>query len=499
MKTKKVIRSVAFVLIFAALFSLASAVMKPKWADGNRETISAEEFYNLPKNSVELLFLGSSQMVSGVNTACAYLDYGISSYSLAGSNYPPLVNYYWLREAYKTQKNLKLVILDTSMFYETVEDTVRYRKGLDSMHFSLNKLSAIYDRCKDEGMDAFPTYLFNLINYHSRWEELTAQDVTLQYDNKKIYNGSRIMGDVWVPDVPFDEFATDNDVIGDVEESHKANERQIDFGKKIIEFCRDKEINIALIKTPKLNWTGTGSDGVRKIAEEYSIEFLDFSNKQGMKNIGFDYYNDMYDEEHLNIRGCTKLTKYLCDYFSDKIDFTDYRNDSTYVFNKLDDYNDNYVDNMMKSSVDALEFLSYLDNPMFDILISSTADISSLWTPAMAEEFKKLGIKADISDLSGKNYIFVIHEGKCVYEEVSEDDISYKGEFSNGRKLKVKATDTASAKSVYATVGSAKKYPGVLGMNFYIFNNVKGMYSATISIAEKDGILCAARRPQSED
>lgn len=493
MKAKKVIRAVAFLLIFASMFSLASSILKPKWYDGNRETVSAEEFYDLPKNSIELLFFGSSQMVSGVNTACAYLDYGISSYSLAGSNYPPLVNYYWLREAYKTQKNLKLVVLDTSMFYETVEDSARYRKGLDSMHLSFNKISAIYDRCKDEGMDAFPTYLFNLINYHSRWEEITVEDVTREFDMSQIYNGSRITGDVWTPNISYDEFITDNDVPGDVDEEHLANERQIGFGKKIIEFCQDKGIKVVLIKTPKENWTKTGSEGVSEIAKKYSIDFIDFSTDEGMKNIGFDYYNDLKDQEHLNVRGCTKLTKYLCERYSEEIDFTDYREDSDYVFKKLDDYKAYFTDKMMKSSLDAGEFLNYLNAPMFDILISSSSDISDLWTPELQKSLKKTGVKADISSLKGKNYIFFIQGGKCVYEEVSENEISYKGKYPDGRKIEVKVTADMSAKSVYATIGSTKKYPNTLGMNFYIFNNQKNAYSATMSITEKDGVLCAER------
>ena len=65
MTKKQVIKTIAFLLIFAVLFTTVSSVMRAKWAEANSEDLVVDEFNNLiQEDTLEMLFLFRFSFIS---------------------------------------------------------------------------------------------------------------------------------------------------------------------------------------------------------------------------------------------------------------------------------------------------------------------------------------------------------------------------------------------------------------------------------------------------
>ncbi len=105
--------------------------------------IQLADFYELDKNQVDVLCIGSSHVYYGINTCQLFEDYGIASYLLASPGQPVWISYYLLEEALKTQYP-RLVVLDIGTLYRKEEDFGAYSwETVISMKPSKTKWGAI--------------------------------------------------------------------------------------------------------------------------------------------------------------------------------------------------------------------------------------------------------------------------------------------------------------------------------------------------------------------
>lgn len=469
---KKVIRAAAFLLIFGILFLWTTDVFYAKTESAFN--IIFKDLYKLPKDSVELCELGSSQIVSGLNSMKLYEDYGISGYSIGGGDQPVMMSYYWLREMCKRQP-ITTAVMDVSMLYEKVEEE-RMRTNLDGMRFSPLKAELILEYASMEETETFEksdtvfSYLFNIVNYHSRWKELTDIDFDI-YRNKELpWRGNRMIPIAYKSDIPYEEFIIDNQADG-VKETVP---EQKEYFVRIVEFCRENNIQLILIKTPKATWDMASHNGIQVLADEYGLPFLDFNTDAMLKEIGFNYAQDMRNYNHMNIRGMDKLTDYMAKYLLDRYEFTDYREQNKkYPFSE-EAYHGKYKDNYLLTTTDLQEVFSYLKDTRYDIVMQATGNISGVWQEEYNTYLEEMGITLDIASLTKQNYIIVIHGGNMVYEEVSDEAIEYEGEFSDGRPFVLKSSLKAKEEDMAVRLGSISKKFGRKGLNILIYDNKTG-------------------------
>ena len=76
---RKVIRTGAFALVFVVLFSFVSTFFKMTDAV-NIATI--EGFYKEPKNTIDVMMIGASEVYADYSATEAWKNYGYTSYSL---------------------------------------------------------------------------------------------------------------------------------------------------------------------------------------------------------------------------------------------------------------------------------------------------------------------------------------------------------------------------------------------------------------------------------
>lgn len=102
--------AVCFCLLLILLLKHVYGIFS--WKDGSWAYLTpVPTFYELEKDSVDVLFLGSSHCYCSIRNAQLWDNYGMAAYSLAISGQDLAASYYWLKEALKTQSP-KVVCLE---------------------------------------------------------------------------------------------------------------------------------------------------------------------------------------------------------------------------------------------------------------------------------------------------------------------------------------------------------------------------------------------------
>ncbi len=306
-----ILAAVAFILLFALLLSLVSGAFRP------REGLT---FYEEPKDSLDVLFLGSSHMLNAVSPMELWRDYGMASCNLAENGQVLPVTYYVLLDALQRQSP-KLVVVDV---YKVVQDTLYDTKSylhtsLDGMPLGLAKLRAVYGLLPAGERTEF---LFDLTLYHDRWRD--------EEGLKRETRDPDFKGYVPLTAVePHEGFAV-------LPESETASlpETPVQYLAKIVELCRDKNVDLLFIAAPFTTPVPDDMDRQRRVnavadlAKTWGVPFVNMMHE--LDGMDFDLSADLADTYHANVSGMKKITAWLGAYIAAHYAIPDRRDDSRY-------------------------------------------------------------------------------------------------------------------------------------------------------------------------
>lgn len=309
-------------LSLVLILSLLTSVFVPKYYGVWATTAAMDGFYELEDNSIDVLFLGSSQIMTAISPTQIYDETGITSYNLGTEQQNLVTSYFLLREALQYQQP-KAVVLDVLFMYPYYSDSALnskeefVRKTFDYMKWSSNKWEAVQTLCALDEQHEIENYLFPFLRYHSRWSDLSLSDFTYFFKNKtNPTNGFSVTTEKEALDfqgfIPTDPSLTAS-----------TTETMTLYFEKIVALCEENNISLILIKTPR----GNGSfgeachNGIQKLADEHRLCFIDFNEKTLFDEIEFDAENDYLDVSHVNYYGAVKITGYLSEYLSNEFAF----------------------------------------------------------------------------------------------------------------------------------------------------------------------------------
>ena len=232
--------------------------------------------------------------------------------------------YYMLEESLKYQKPKLIVLNMDSAFNESNSSESNYRKAFDNMKFGTTKLKAITDPVYKNSESDILSYIFPIVRYHSRWEELTDEDFRKALKNEKFaYKGMDLITDIQPYNEEYKYMSRDHskEVIG---------EKCLKYLNKIINLCKEQNIELLLIEIPSAeSWSKDLSDKTEEFAKEHNLEFIDMN--LNASEFGFDWKTDTSDGgDHLNVYGAEKISKYLGKIIKDKYNIADHRNEKEY-------------------------------------------------------------------------------------------------------------------------------------------------------------------------
>ena len=192
-KVKILTKIICFCLVFAVLLSCVNSLFKPKWLEDRWQSSKTDvSFYDLDKNSTDVLFFGSSVTAAAVDPFLLYKEYGIASYNLGVISQTMSGSFFWVKEALKTQKPKVIFVEVKTLGRQSDKLETKARKSYDYMKPGINKFQYAVETVNsgrdlvgtDEEMDIWE-YLFPLSLYHTRWSELSYDDYDFALGNNK--------------------------------------------------------------------------------------------------------------------------------------------------------------------------------------------------------------------------------------------------------------------------------------------------------------------------
>ena len=312
---KYAVKLAAFLMLLAISLGAVNRLLIPKYYYNSDwpTTSTYLDFYNLDKNSVDVLFLGSSHCAAAFSPVELYREYGIRSYNLGCEQQNLLVSYYWLKEALRFQKP-EYVFLDTFMLFPYNEAEALNTAGeatgkaVDIMKWSWVKLEAVYDICRLDPEQKLSAYLFPNERFHTRWKGLSEGDFTL----RTMAAQETLMG---FRPLDFNVDIEGYETFGKLPEEEKEYAETVpvmeEYLDKIADLCRKRNIRLVLVKTPTMFYSREAYHTVCRYAAEHGLEYLDF-NEEGLYTVaGLDFTIDSCDTDHVSVSGAKKVSDYL--------------------------------------------------------------------------------------------------------------------------------------------------------------------------------------------
>lgn len=274
---KKWLQSAAWAIVFVWLLLCAvwtvNRTLMPKYGYQNTNPLTEtyKGFYRMEPNTIDVLFLGSSHTGSAFNPQELYNDYGIRSYNLGNNSQPLWISYYWLLEALKYQTP-QVVVLDTYCLYiNGKKNESAARVPLDSMRFGAVKREAVKTVCDMDNSQSALSYFFPNIRFHTRWTGLNENDF-LRGENPTPQSKGFWLYRNRCGDEEYAPFSTD-EAAGEEEFLPEPGE----YLDKITTLCKERGIQLILVKTPTHAQTTKRHNTVSAYAEKHDLLFYDFN------------------------------------------------------------------------------------------------------------------------------------------------------------------------------------------------------------------------------
>ncbi|MCM1988751.1 hypothetical protein [Oceanirhabdus seepicola] len=287
MKKVKIILTVSCCfLVTAILYVYLCLIFSPKSIhdSGGTTYYRGMGFLAEPRNSIDVMLYGNSDIYSGFAPAKLFKKYGYTSYT-SGTALQTIGDINCLlKKTLKTQAP-KVAILEVDCLYE------KRNKAINDSNF-----------------------LFAPFVFHVRWKELrlsdfyTIPDRTKKYDITKGFVHSNQINKYQAVNYMGNENANPLPI-------PKRNLRQL---KNFIETCRMNNIEIVFLELPSASsWNYAKHNFIKDLSKGFNIPFIDLNVKK--INFDIDFSRDFRDKgDHMNVFGAEKATTYIGEYLNDK-------------------------------------------------------------------------------------------------------------------------------------------------------------------------------------
>lgn len=323
---KIIIKIIVFLTIFFSInYFIGVELEKVTEKSDIYAQIKWEEFYNLPPNTLDLVFLGSSYSYRSFDPEVFDNILGINSFNMGSPLQKPVESYYVLKETLKYQK-LSMVIMDINWGVFNKDKYFNTKLwNFDNMKFSINKIGFLLNVFD---IDQYFYAAFKTMRYHENTDKLVKNILGIEVSNNiniqsylEKYKGKGFI---------IDESVVDVDTIENIFKGYSKNpkkyhwdEKQLKYLDKIVKLCKKENIELVFVTAPLspayLNLYDTYwydyeyiKEEAYKISEKYGVKYLDYNSINKEEKLVTN--KDFSDSNHLNYNGAQKISKHLANY-----------------------------------------------------------------------------------------------------------------------------------------------------------------------------------------
>lgn len=285
-------------------------------ADHNRQRLKG--FFEEDTKSMDVVFLGASEVYSDFAPGYAYSQSGITSYLFATQS-DSILNYKSQLKNVLDKQNPDLIVIELNgaLYGDESEATkeANLRNYSDNIPLDGIKLEWMAQNVKENHME----YLFPIMKYHTVWRDFP-NDMKYQktvFEDK--LRGYNYLKGILNETVVFQNTQRSMNSMLQMSKDSKRPLTEIEEKglRDLLQFCKDENLtNVVFARFPHIVVKRTfarfeRSNTVADIVKEYGFDYLNF--ELNYDQTGLDETKDFYNLDHLNVYGQKKFTTYLTD------------------------------------------------------------------------------------------------------------------------------------------------------------------------------------------
>ena len=262
-------------------------------------------FWAEPENSLDLVCIGSSHSYCSWNPNVAKAEGGFDSYSFGSPSQPIEASYAFIREVFRHQRP-KVILLETFAMIAADPDRPIARlaahNATDQFDFGRAKTELIDSMNLAEGRE---NYYFDLLQYHSRWKELSKTDFTTVRARQENRGYQALKSVVPIKYIYWeaDKIAWDAGINGHLAMWLDRIQRYVEAqGSELVVFTAPYNMNLPNRRFVK---------ALTRFFKNRGIRYYNLADKA--LGLEMDGDKDFYDDKdgHLNVYGAEKMTRFL--------------------------------------------------------------------------------------------------------------------------------------------------------------------------------------------
>lgn len=316
-KKNPILPIVAVVLVFLVLLGLATRLLQPKYMTDLVEGSMLSQYYR-ESGGHDVIFVGDCEMYANISPMELYREQGITAYVRGSSQQLIWQSYYVLKETFQYETPKAVVYNVNAMRYGEPISEAFHRLTIDKMKWSKEKVDIINASMIEE--EDFWSYVFPILRYHSRFDELTKEDFQYFFKTKDTTWNGHLMNKNVKPleNLPAQRILAD----------YSFPEICWDYLEQMRKLCREYGTELILVKAPSVYpfWYDEYDAQIQEYADKHGLAFYNFLDN--VEEMGIDYNVDTYDGGlHLNLAGAQKLSSYFARILAENHGMADHRND----------------------------------------------------------------------------------------------------------------------------------------------------------------------------
>lgn len=312
---KYILIVIAFLLSVTIILWLLQCLLVPKYMSSVPEGSLIAEYYS-DNGKHDVIFVGDCEVYENFSPITLWEQYGITSYIRGSAQQLIWQSYYLLEDIFKYETPEVVVFNVLSMKYGEPQNEAYNRLNIDGMKLSSSKIECIKASMTEE--EDFISYIFPILRYHGRWNELSLEDFEYMFEKDIIgHSGYLMQTDIR----PVENFPVVPPLA-----NPSFSEVCWSYLDRIRIICEENNSELVLIKAPSLypHWYTEWEEQIEYYSDKYGIRYYNFL--ETVDEIGIDWSKDTYDKGlHLNVYGAEKLSYYFGNILSSEIGVRDRR------------------------------------------------------------------------------------------------------------------------------------------------------------------------------
>lgn len=281
-------------------------------------------FYKEEKNSLNAVFIGSSDFTTGFAPGLAYEKFGFTSYPVATDSATVKLWKSEIKEIRKHQTPDVIVVELNGALYDdeaVLNDTNSARWYFDAVPLSMDKAISVSEQdIKIEDKNNLVNILFPMIKYHVKISE-AGKMIREKLEFQSMPN-MKLRGFMTTPkqDCPKPLLAFEKGKTLPLTESSEK------YLRDFLSYCKSENIdNLLFVRFPHRIVSEFAVDRVyrcneaARIIAEYGYDFVDYEQNDIM---GIDFDTDFYNDDHVNVYGARKITNTFGAYLKENYQLT---------------------------------------------------------------------------------------------------------------------------------------------------------------------------------